>query len=151
MGVTSILTPMSVTNKPSLIPETSIFYDSPASTPSYLSDSRSRSVTPIISPQFPTKTLQPTIPQTSDSEPPPPIIKKPGRPPKYPGISKASDARGGVQNDPELSKLAEQQRIVGPLMEKMGCVLASEERRMTFLDDEDFEDEVVGSEYDVNE
>jgi hypothetical protein len=36
-------------------------------------------------------------------------------------------------------------------MDKMGCVLASEERRTTFLDDEDFEDEGWGSEHDMKE
>jgi len=33
-------------------------------------------------------------------------------------------------------------------MDRMGCILASAERRAVFLDDEDFEDEVYGSEFD---
>lgn len=33
-------------------------------------------------------------------------------------------------------------------MDRMGCVLANDERRRGFLDDEDFEDEVYGSDYD---
>lgn len=42
----------------------------------------------------------------------------------------------------------EHKRLVGATMERTGCVLASEDRREGFLDDEDFEDEVYGSEHD---
>lgn len=49
--------------------------------------------------------------------------------------------------DAPLKKLEEQKRIIGFTMDRMGCVLADEGRRRGFLDDEDFEDEVSGSEY----
>ncbi len=127
------------------------FYNSD-STPSYLSDSRGRSVTPVISPPMPKATL-PTDPAAEVTEmPTQPTVRKPGRPPKNGGAAKiALSAPGGIENDPELSQLANHQRTVGPLMDRMGCVLASEERRQTFLDDEDFEDEGWGSEHDMRE
>ena len=94
---------------------------------------------------------QPSVEEATDS-PPQPAVRKPGRPPKHGGVPKtATSTSGGVEKDPELSKLAQHQRLVGPLMDKMGCVLASEERRTTFLDDEDFEDEGLGSEHDMKE
>jgi hypothetical protein len=134
--------------------DNSLFYNYD-STPSYLSDSRGRSVTPVISPLMPKATL-PTNTATEATDTAEmltqPLVRKPGRPPKLGGAAKpASSAPGGIENDPELSKLGEHQRIVGPLMERMGCVLANEERRMTFLDDEDFEDEGWGSEHDMRD
>lgn len=39
-----------------------------------------------------------------------------------------------------LKQLEEQKRVVGVVLDRMGCVLADEERRKGFLDDEDFED-----------
>ena len=131
--------------------DNSLFYNSD-STPSYLSDSRGRSVTPVISPPMP-KVALPTDTTTDTAEMDiEPLVKKPGRPPKLGGAGKpASSAQGGVEEDAELSKLAAHQRIVGPLMERMGCVLANEERRATFLDDEDFEDEGWGSEHDMRD
>ena len=89
--------------------------------------------------------------EEGSKETPQPAVRKPGRPPKHGGVAKATSTSGGVEKDPELSKLAQHQRLVGPLMDKMGCVLASEERRTTFLDDEDFEDEGWGSEHDMRE
>ena len=81
------------------------------------------------------------------STPPPPALVVQrlgrGRPPKD-GISKAERDLGAP-----LKKLEEHQRAVGPSMDRMGCVLATEERRAGFLDDEDFEDEVYGSEHDT--
>ncbi len=41
-----------------------------------------------------------------------------------------------------LKRLEEHKRIIGPLMDRMGCVLVDDERRAAFLDDEDFEDEI---------
>lgn len=94
---------------------------------------------------------QPTAEEATDS-PPQPAVRKPGRPPKHGGVAKAPvSAQAGIERDPELSKLAQHQRLVGPLMDRMGCILASEERRTTFLDDEDFEDEGWGSAHDVKE
>ena len=131
--------------------DNSLFYNSD-STPSYLSDSRGRSVTPVISPPMP-KVALPTDTTTERTEMDiEPLVKKPGRPPKLGGAAKlAPAAKGGIEEDAELSKLAAHQRIVGPLMERMGCVLANEERRATFLDDEDFEDEGWGSEHDMRD
>ena len=131
--------------------DNSLFYNSD-STPSYLSDSRGRSVTPVISPPMP-KVALPTDTTTERTEMDiEPLVKKPGRPPKLGGAANlAPAAKGGIEEDAELSKLAAHQRIVGPLMERMGCVLANEERRATFLDDEDFEDEGWGSEHDMRD
>lgn len=131
--------------------DNSLFYNS-NSTPSYLSDSRGRSVTPVISPSMPKANLPTNSSNDAAEMPAQPLPRKPGRPPKLGGPAKpAAGAQGGIENDPDLSKLAEHQRIVGPLMERMGCVLANEERRATFLDDEDFEDEGWGSEHDMRD
>lgn len=115
--------------------------------PPYLLDKDGRSVTPIISPA-PPKQARATAPtegeDQQDSPRPPPIVQKlgRGRPPKD-GVSKAErDLRAPLQS------LEQHQRIVGPTMDRMGCVLANKQRRKGFLDDEDFEDEVSGSDYD---
>ena len=102
-------------------------------------------MTPIISPPSLSAQLATSGPTTQDSTdvPAPKIL---GRPPKN-GVSRAPQPQQ-MQRDTELKKLEDHLKIVGPTMEKMGCVLASEERRRTFLDDEDFEDEVWGSEHD---
>ena len=141
------------------IAETSHFYTSESSPPAYLSDSRGRSVTPIISPPVPIRPLPASQQQPADgdagivgSAPPQPAAKQRGRPPKHGGVAKAApSAHRGVEHDPDLKRLAQHQRLVGPLMDRMGCVLASDERRTTFLDDEDFEDEVRGSDHDMRE
>ena len=116
--------------------------------PSYLSDSHGRSVTPIITPA-PTKSIstttatQGTAGEDVRSSPPPPapVMPRlgPGRPPKD-GISKAER-----DITAPLKKLEEHQKAVGPTMDRMGCILANEQRRAGFLDDEDFEDEVYDS------
>lgn len=98
-------------------------------------------MTPIISPATPTTQLQPQ----PTSSPGVPAVARRGRPPKD-GISKS--AQTSVKQDTELKKLEDHLKVVGPTLERMGCVLASEERRQTFLDDEDFEDEGWGSEHD---
>lgn len=101
-----------------------------AELPSYLADSRGRLVTPIILPPSPpTATERPTNLQT--------ILSQRGR------TQSAFDA--------ELRELEDDQRIVGPTLGRMGCVFANEARREGFLDDEDFEDEVVGGEHDVQD
>lgn len=45
-------------------------------------------------------------------------------------------------------ELREHVDAVGPALGRQGCILASEERRATFLDDEDFESVVYGKEFD---
>lgn len=111
---------------------------------------------------LPAQQLQPSQPideaaETISSPPQQPLVKPRGRPRKDgapPGtVPTATKAEGkdGIERDPELRNLAQHQRLVGPLMERMGCVLASDERRTTFLDDEDFEDEVWGSDHDMRD
>ncbi|KAK5165416.1 uncharacterized protein LTR77_008945 [Saxophila tyrrhenica] len=127
----------------------SSFRESPQ-IPSYLKDSYGRAVTPAIAPRTPAKSAtsdtqqQDTLQETS----PPP---QPSSMEAY-GPSNPTETRGPKSAtlvlDAELKKLEEQQRIVGPIMGKMGCVLADEGRKRTFLDDEDFEDEVEGSEHE---
>lgn len=116
--------------------------------PSYLSDQRGRSVTPIIVPTPPklATTLTTTRLRPSSTSPAPPPLPRlgPGRPPKD-GSAAASRAEHRDLAAP-LRKLEAHQRAVGAVMERMGCVLASEERRSGFLDDEDFEGEVEESE-----
>lgn len=67
-----------------------------------------------------------------------------GRPPKD-GIPKSE--RDALK-DSKLDELEQHKKAVGAVLDRTGCVLASEERRKGFLDDEDFEDEVYGSEHD---
>ena len=128
------------------IPETSHYYSySEGSPPPYLSDSHGRSVTPIIQPAQPANTTSSTAPPNPQATP---VVKRVGRPPKD-GVAKAAAGQASTyQKDAELKKLEEHLMVVGPTMERMGCVLASEERRGTFLDDEDFEDVGWGSEHD---
>ena len=148
--------------------DNSLFY-SPETTPSYLTDSRGRSVTPVITPPAPTPSkptatptstpLAPasaTAPETTASSSqlavrPRGRPRKDGEPPRAGGAVASGSNIGSIEKDPELRKLADHQRLVGPLLDRMGCVLASEERRLTFLDDEDFEDEVEGSEHDATD
>ena len=77
-----------------------------------------------------------------------PQVKRLGRPPKD-----STDTAERDEKEPagQLRKLEAHLRTVGPTMDRMGCVLASEERRKTFLDGEDFEDVVDGSEFDDDE
>lgn len=127
------------------LPDSPLFRQSASSSPAYLNDAYGRSVTPVIEPEpeseiqkgsDPTQTL-PMHPAKSST-----ATKPMDRPPKD-GIPKLERDAGA-----ELQKLAEHKRIVGPTMDRQGCVLASEERRRTFLGDEDFEDVVEGSEVD---
>jgi len=109
-------------------------------TPSWLLDQYGRSVTPVITPTPPPDSgsdLSAEIAATSSAPVAQPLR---GRPPKY-GNSK-SDVSAPLR-DLEIHQAA-----VGVTMDRMGCILASDERRAVFLDDEDFEDEVFGSEFD---
>lgn len=119
------------------------------SLPAYLLDKDGRAVTPIISPPPP---KQPKAAATGQTDAEMPVLPSPGvqklgrgRPPKD-GVAKASKAERDL--GAPLKELEQHQRIVGPTMDRMGCVLANDERRKGFLDDEDFEDEVYGSDYD---
>jgi hypothetical protein len=95
----------------------------------YLSDSRGRSVTPIIRPMTNIGLAEPAS-QTMPA--------RLGRPPA--GATK--DERKARQ---ELQELKERKKAVVPTLEKTGVRLANEKRRMGFLDDENFED-IVESE-----
>ena len=111
-------------------------------TPSWLLDQYGRSVTPLITPTPPPEsgsTVDLSIEAAATSPAP---ITQPlrGRPPKH-GNSK-SDVSAPLRD------LEAHQAAVGVTMDRMGCILASDERRAAFLDDEDFEDEVYGSEFD---
>ena len=120
--------------------------------PAYLLDSDGRSVTPVITPAASrvkattAKSEQDDAGDTaheSSPAPPTPAPKLgPGRPPKD-GISKAKAGTAAP-----LRELEQHLKIVGPTMDRMGCVLATDGRRRGFVDDEDFEDEVEGSEHD---
>ncbi|KAM0717382.1 hypothetical protein Q7P37_007234 [Cladosporium fusiforme] len=90
----------------------------------YLSDSRGRSVTPIIRPMSNIGIGETSYQQMPD---------RPDRPPA--GSSK--DERVAFA---ELQKLKERKKAVGPTMEKTGVRIANSKRRMGFLDDENFED-----------
>lgn len=94
-----------------------------------MSDSRGRSVTPVIKPMSNIGLAE------SASQIMPARL---GRPPA--GLSK--DERNAQQ---ELQELKERKKAVGPSLEKTGVRLANEKRRMGFLDDENFED-IVESE-----
>ena len=104
-------------------------------------------MTPIISPPAAPKPAAAGESQQSATAPTP-LVRR-GRPPKD-GIPKtpAGAQAGKVLRDTELKKLEEHQRLVGATMGRMGCILANEERRDTFLDDEDFEDVGWSSEFD---
>ena len=103
---------------------------SPESAP-YLSDAYGRVITPVISPPPPQQS-------TNDMS----HVPRVGRPPKD-GVTKAER---DVAH--ELKSLEEHKRAVGAVMDRTGCVLASEGRRGTFLDGEDFEDVGFGGELD---
>lgn len=122
------------------------FSSEPGELPAYLLDKDGRSVTPLISPASPKSKSVASAAAGGDVEstPPPPVVQRlgRGRPPKD-GVSKAERDMGAP-----LKQLEEHVRLVGPTMDRMGCVLANEQRRKGFLDDEDFEDEVSGSDYD---
>jgi len=96
----------------------------------YLSDAQGRSITPIITPDF-------DRPEAT-SQVVPTAIRKPGRPPKD-GVYMTKDEHKAAD---ELKELEAQKRAVGPSMDKTGVRLANKKRRVGFLDDEDFEDEV---------
>ena len=109
------------------------FSSEPGELPPYLLDKDGRSVTPVISPA-PPKQARATATAEGENQqhspPPPPTVQKlgRGRPPKD-GVSKAErDLRAPLQS------LEQHQRIVGPTMDRMGCVLANEQRRKGFLD-----------------
>jgi hypothetical protein len=137
--------------------------------PRYLTDAHGRAVTPIISPPTPAKTPEPTSdamatadatnsqledqseikPAPSARSSPPPALPRGrgrGRPPKD-GIPKHLRPAGDI--GAELRMLEQEQKLIGPLMGKMGCVLADKGRREGFLDDESFWDDVEdGTEFD---
>lgn len=110
-----------------------------SATPSYLNDAHGRSVTPVISEPTPPPQVQ-TAAQSAQATFIAEVPKRIGRPPKD-GIPRLERDAGA-----ELKKLEEHKAVVGPTMDRQGCVLVSEERRRTFLGDEDFEDEVDASE-----
>jgi hypothetical protein len=135
--------------------------------PRYLTDAHGRAVTPIISPPTPAKTPEPasdamataeaTHTQSEDqtemkptpaaiSSPPAAVPRGRGRPPKD-GIPKHLRPAGDI--GAELRMLEQEQKLIGPVMGKMGCVLADKGRREGFLDDESFWDDVEdGTELD---
>ncbi|OQO09364.1 hypothetical protein B0A48_04762 [Cryoendolithus antarcticus] len=82
----------------------------------YLSDSHGRSITPIIQP-FSAVNLKPS--SAIDTS----------------GLNK--EARDAVR------RLEARKRIVGATMGQLGCKFVNQKRRLGFLDDEDFEDEVL--------
>ncbi|OQO00245.1 hypothetical protein B0A48_14032 [Cryoendolithus antarcticus] len=82
----------------------------------YLSDSHGRSITPIIQPFSAVNLTPATSIDTS-------------------GLNE--QARDAVR------RLEARKRIVGPTMGQLGCKFVNQKRRLGFLDDEDFEDEVA--------
>ncbi|KAK6431387.1 hypothetical protein LTR95_012451 [Oleoguttula sp. CCFEE 5521] len=82
----------------------------------YLSDSHGRSITPIIQPFSAVKLAPATAVDTS-------------------GLNK--EARDAVR------RLEARKRIVSITMGQLGCKFVNQKRRLGFLDDEDFEDEVA--------
>jgi hypothetical protein len=64
----------------------------------------------------------------------------PSRPRKYPKKEASAQV---VFEDEELRELQAKQMHVGVTLGRMGCVLANDTRRQAFLDDEDFEDEIL--------
>ena len=131
--------------------------------PRYLTDARGRCITPIILPPTPPASNAPpdepsALRDTFSSTSSPqrqihPAHQYPAMPtrPGPPSAKPSAKAARKSEFDAELRKLVEEQRRVGWTIGKMGCQLASEARRQGFLDDEDFEDEVFGSEYDAME
>lgn len=93
----------------------------------YLSDAQGRSVTPIIVPNF-------EDPQGASSQGLASAWKRPGH-----GAQLNKDERKAAA---ELEALEKHKRAVGPSMDRTGVRLANKKRRVGFLDDEDFEDEV---------
>ncbi|KAK6435367.1 hypothetical protein LTR95_008442 [Oleoguttula sp. CCFEE 5521] len=85
-------------------------------TDAYLSDSHGRSITPIIQPFSAVNLAPATAIDTS-------------------GLDK--EARDAVR------RLEARKRIVGPTMGQLGCRFVNPKRRLGFLDEEDFEDEVA--------
>ena len=120
----------------------SIFRE-PEGLPSYLKDAQGRAVTPLILPPTPALSTSSHIKHettaTSDLQADPLPAMKP--------LPHPLPALNATILDVELKKLEHHQRIVGPILGKMGCVVANEARRASFLDDEEFEDGVEGSEH----
>jgi len=122
--------------------------------PFYLKDAYGRAVTPVISPPTPAAS---TTEDTQQQDPAQQLATetKPGQDPPPMNTTQDEDSKtkparptAAVVLDAELKKLEHHLKIVGPTMGKMGCVLVDEGRRRTFLDDEDFEGEVAGSEHE---
>lgn len=105
----------------------------------YLSDSYGRSITPLIAPE-----LLDNIAEKTDSE----VGCRGGRlPAKYNGPDIDTATRFEVDKDQrrkhplQLLKTLERHRLaVGLTMEQDGAILASDDARIGFLDDEDFQD-----------
>lgn len=91
----------------------------------YLSDAQGRSVTPVIRPDFGEAT----------SLVAPAALTRPT------GYTTKDERKAAA----ELEELEKRKRVVGPNMDRIGVRLANRKRRVGFLDDEEFEDE-VGSE-----
>ena len=90
----------------------------------YLSDSRGRSVTPVIYP--------------AGKEP----ENDAGRGGNVRAPSQTYNSKDEREAAAELKKLEDFKRIVGPLFGPEGTILANAKRRRGFLHDEDFEDVV---------
>lgn len=104
---------------------------SSSQTPSYLLDAHGRAVTPLIEPTPPP---QPPLSSISHQH-----------------STSARPANNSAENKlaaQELEELKTYKKAIGPTMGREGCVLVSEERRETFLGDEDFESVMYGSEFD---
>ncbi|KAK4544946.1 hypothetical protein LTR36_003851 [Oleoguttula mirabilis] len=97
----------------------------------YLSDAQGRSVTPIIVPNF--DGLAGATSQVLPS-----ALRRPGRPEKEVAHMTKDERKAAA----DLEKLEAHKRAVGPSMDKTGVRMANKKRRLGFLDDEDFEDEV---------
>ncbi|KAK5136628.1 hypothetical protein LTR08_002642 [Meristemomyces frigidus] len=93
----------------------------------YLSDAHGRSVTPLI------------VPDLDRAEAASLVLPKALR---RAGVHMTKDERKAAA---ELGELEAQKRVVGVEMDRLGVRMASRKRRVGFLDDEDFEDE-MGSE-----
>lgn len=53
-----------------------------------------------------------------------------------------------LEGEKLLQQLEEKKRVVGPGLDRAGCILATAERRKGFYDDEDFDDVIEPDEVD---
>ena len=92
----------------------------------YLSDAQGRSVTPVV-----------VVPDFDRAEATSRVVPTALR---RTGVHLTKEERKAAA---ELEALEQRKKAVGPVMERLGVRLANRKRRGGFLDDEDFEDEVV--------